>query len=381
MLIAPKPGWKGKIFRINKESFWRDEVFRLKLLIAVIVIAVLSQLLGHIWVFQYAGIFAKDWLLGLRKPSQPQFTEIVQITADDLASNFDNFEPLSPQGLTAVIRKILEQDPEIVAVDIDTSPAVYRKVPSDLANSPKIVWARAGYAEAGDWGTSIHPLSVLGQRTDQEPRFSGLALFPSDRDWTVRRYENCIEVTGGGQQPSFVSAILQAKEKRPSSRCEPGKIAFHAFEHQYRFNPITLAELSKYGKNTFSNKIVLLGGSYSYLDQHPTPFGVMSGIEVVATALEATLQPRSSEERARWTDFAEHWGLKGVLTLLLIFTHYRLRPIAAMVVTMVILSVLVVFGMSIAFLIAGYGPDFVPFLIGIWIEQLYEGASKAEKEG
>jgi hypothetical protein len=34
--------------------------------------------------------------------------------------------------------------------------------------------------------------------------------------------------------------------------------------------------------------------------------------------------------------------------------------------------------MSIAYVFTGYNPDFIPFLIGVWIEQLVEIANKAQ---
>jgi CHASE2 domain-containing sensor protein len=377
-------GWKRfkeLVLEPSPEPFW-GQVFQWKFLIGFLTVVLIVLGASQLWVFEYAGLFAKDSMMKWRPPRTATHCELVEITEQDRDGLFLGDEPLSAAGLTKIIGKILEQQPQVIAVDIDTSSAKYRAIPKELANDRRIVWGRAGAVEEAQGRTVIRALAILGQRPDQEPPFSGLAFFPASQDWTVRSYWRCIDVSGGGRLPSFVAAILQAQAGYKSAVCEPGEIEVRALHDVYEFHPpISLQELSRYAPGQmFQGKIVLLGGSYAYHDRHSTPFGVINGVELVATAVETEIDHKNEHTEREWVHLTKKWSLKILLSLLVVLIHVRLRPVAAMIGTVGLLSCLVFFGMTIAFVIADYSPDFVPFLVGIWMEQLIEGSIRAEEK-
>jgi uncharacterized membrane protein len=120
---------------------------------------------------------------------------------------------------------------------------------------------------------------------------------------------------------------------------------------------------------------VLLGGEYDSQDRHPTPFGLRPGVEVVAGMTEHLLQDSSAKEMGLLKEIA----FKLSLALLIAFIHSRLKPMAALLFSILVLGTLVLAGNVLAVLFTAYRATTVPFLIGIVIEQLVTSAERAQK--
>jgi CHASE2 domain-containing sensor protein len=125
--------------------------------------------------------------------------------------------------------------------------------------------------------------------------------------------------------------------------------------------------------NPLRDKIVFLGGYYSTGDLHPTPFGTRAGVELVASAAEAELDPSKPGEMGQYAMYF----LKVLLGIGVAACHHYLKPRYAMISIVGILGVMVFFGTFIAFYLTSYRANFVPFVLGLWIEQLYESSEKA----
>jgi CHASE2 domain-containing sensor protein len=121
--------------------------------------------------------------------------------------------------------------------------------------------------------------------------------------------------------------------------------------------------------NVLRGRIVILGADES--DQHLTPFGVMSGAEITGAAIETEL------ERTIYRRLPGVWMLlaKAALALLLAFIYHVFKPPFALLATLGVLGGIVV-GAFFAFYYGSLLVDFVPFIVGVWIEQLYDATVK-----
>jgi len=180
----------------------------------------------------------------------------------------------------------------------------------------------------------IRALAILGQRPDQEPPFSGLAFFPASQDWTVRSYWRCIDVSG---------AAVFRPSSRPSYRLKRVRKAPYASPAKSKSEPCTMCissarrfRLRNYPdmrRDNCSGQDHAVGRSYAYHDRHSTPFGVINGVELVATAVETEIDHKDEHTEREWVHLTKKWGLKILLSLLVVLIHVRLRPVAAMIGT------------------------------------------------
>ena len=116
----------------------------------------------------------------------------------------------------------------------------------------------------------------------------------------------------------------------------------------------------------------MLGATFS--DIHSTSFGPKLGIELTASAVESELAPKVGP----WPIYEwSHWILKVLLAFAIVWLNNRLLPLWATTGTLLLLGLV----FMASFLGIYYGifrMDFLPFMIGIWIEQLIEAAEHAQ---
>jgi hypothetical protein len=118
--------------------------------------------------------------------------------------------------------------------------------------------------------------------------------------------------------------------------------------------------------------IVFLGAKFS--DVHPTPFGPKLGSELIATAVEAELAGESSELQVYgWS----RWTLKILFAFGIVWLNSRLMPRWA-TAGILLLLVLVFVASFLGIYYSLFRMDFLPFMIGIWIEQLIESSEHAQ---
>jgi len=97
----------------------------------------------------------------------------------------------------------------------------------------------------------------------------------------------------------------------------------------------------------------------------------MSGAEITGTAIETEMELRQYRKLG---DFGK-LGIKVILALILALIFHFLKPPVALVATLGLLAATVV-GTFFVYYYASLLIDFVPFLVGVWIEQLYDSAER-----
>jgi CHASE2 domain-containing sensor protein len=132
-------------------------------------------------------------------------------------------------------------------------------------------------------------------------------------------------------------------------------------------SPLASASVPK--ENALRGKVVILGAAES--DDHLTPFGFLSGAEITATAVETELEHGHYAHLGLYSKYT----LKIGLALLLAALYHFLKAPFALAATLLLLGA-VFAGAFFAFYFASLHVDFVPFLVGIWIEQLYDTAQE-----
>jgi hypothetical protein len=365
----------------------------LPFVVMLAMLIILSSLLGRIWVFEYAGLRSQEILQTHLPPVRGKYARIISITADDYRDIFHGLIDSGP--LDEAIDRILEFKPAVVVVDLDTSAQRFWKKLKPRPGS--VVWARDVEDIPKGNQVELKLLPVRGEM-DSSGVSWGLALFPRSLDWTIRIYRRTYRV-GSVPYPSLhweaanrfcnsaraksapACGNLKALAQKLTVEANPSEddLAEPVLHARYAFEPFPLGDLltkaPASGHSDLVGKIVLLGGSYSPQDRHQMPFGVLDGVEVVANAVEAELNPQGQRE----IGWVAEVGLKVVLALLIWVGHHFLRPLYALWSSLGLLTLLVFVGSLMAAFYAGYVANFALFLLGILIEQLYHSAKVAEQ--
>jgi hypothetical protein len=385
---------------LNRLSFW----------ITFFALLFLARWLNHFWIFEYPALFSLD-RFAANKPAEPaEFSRVVTVTSDDYEGYFGGTSPLDKAKLRCAIDKLFELGPAVVVLDFDTSSPKFKGM--SPPHPEALVWARG--IDAGLPGTIV-PAPVLGGE-DSPSVHSGLALFPRSPDWTVRDYRKYLQTGDGHWEPTLHWAAIDAYCRVMEARGEKAGpcplvanrsgethaaedlLTSLALARRYSFPPLYLDAFVKpsstgvcettWGKRTPSldnplhDKIVFLGGAYSPDDRHPTPFGVKTGVELMAMATESDFHP-SWVESASWPIT---WALEiilfvveVVLGLAVVWFYHKLYPRVALV-AMFIVTCIAFVASYLLFWYLDYRASFVPFVIGMWIAQLYESTERAEKQ-
>lgn len=384
-----------RVLRSHREPFWRENKPKVFIFWFVALLAV-SHLLGELWVFEYPGLRATE-ILQRASPVVANFSRVVKVDDEDYRSWFQ--ECLTPDALGPAIERILEYDPAVVVIDFDTSAKRFADSTAlqKLRLSPKVVWARLADEQDSDGEVRFDLAPVLGG-LDNPPSHWGLALFPRDRDWTVREYQRSFTV-GSRQKPALfweaVTTFCSQQDPRSekcrnvldiSANLESGRsteLEVPVRHAPYNFRRFLLREIMPLASNPsmpaskhseLSGKIVIFGGSYSRADKHVTALGVQDGVDLVASAVESQLNPRESRELDRISEVS----IDALLYFAVSLMYYYWRPKWAVLGSLSIVGLLFVFGPVVA-LVAGYRTSAIPFVLGILIEQMTRGVEAREE--
>jgi CHASE2 domain-containing sensor protein len=361
-------------------------------LVTVIVLLLFTNWLGHRWMFEAASLAGSDVLLRVTRPTMAQYCRLV--TIDEHEFNKYLGEWLQPEKLADVLGVIMTYEPKVIVVDIDTSAPRFRtlKIP---AGKSIIVWARVSHQEQKEYpgerrrSYEWRAGEVLGNRPTQ-PQYIGSPLLPQDPDSTVRGFQRLVPLDA--QTPSLHWVVLQAycdaggapacaliQRRQPTNGSEDQaeQLQLREFRRDWEFQTVPLSDLMT-GSGSAGvhagalGDIVLLGAKFS--DVHPTPFGPRLGIELTGAAVEAELSGESETLRFyAWS----RWTLKVLLALAIAWLNTRLMPRWA-TAGILLLLVLVFVASFIGIYYSLFRMDFLPFMIGIWIEQLVESAEHAQ---
>jgi len=378
----------------NPESFFRAFV-NWKFLVTLAALLLGTDWLGHRWLFERTTLAGTDVLLGVTKPRPAEHCRLV--TINELEFNRYLGEWLQPEKLTEVLRAILAYEPKVLVVDIDTSAPRFRKLEVPASKS-RIVWARVSRQELTSTGGAKRSYiwkagEVLGNRPSP-PEYVGSPLFPQDPDGTVRSFQRVVSIDANAESLhcAILRAYCDAQMKQACAVVQPGRgsepggrdaadaeaARVRPFQADWEFPAIPLSDLMPQGGSAKPHPgelgdVVLLGATFS--DIHPTSFGPKLGIELLASAVETEL----AGESRPWPVYGwSRWLVKILLALAVVWLNTRLMPMWAAGGTLVLLALVFV----ASFLGIYYGlfrMEFLPFMLGIWIEQLVEGSERAQQ--
>jgi len=288
----------------RKSDIWRKLLkFLPSVLVAVMLVFLFSKL-GPLHKFQ---TFVSDTTMRIDHPAAHSDVALVEITDYDYQSLFRRESPLDPLQLHRLIDAIARSHPQLIAVDIDTSPEKYRTINLE-SGWPPIVWERdvERIPENEDEKLKLTD-RVLGRTDERLFESSGVPVFFDDpEDGMTRRYTRYLE-TEDDPAPTLPQAIFM-KADRPSST-EPSRTKFFirytgSIDETRRLRQsqgtwMSASELierserpewSESAENHLRGKIVLLGGTYGDDDLHYTPVGRMYGVQIIAQVLETELK-------------------------------------------------------------------------------------------
>jgi CHASE2 domain-containing sensor protein len=368
-----------------------------RFLATLLVLLFFSNWLGHRWLFERATLAGTDVLLSVTEPRTATHCKLV--TIDEREFNRYLGEWLQPEKLTTVLRTILAYEPKVLIVDIDTAAPRFSKLEIPSTKS-KIVWARVSHQEVSNTpgqrkrGFTWKAGEVLGNRAEQ-PEYLGSPLFPQDPDWVVRGFQRVVTIDANVQSlhwqalraycdagaPDACLVVQQAKAAESANDATEAAEALRVRQYHFDwdFPVIPISDLlgpegSAKPRAGGLGDVVLLGAKFG--DIHPTSFGPKLGIELTASAVETELQ---RDSRPWPVEGWMRWALKFLLAFAIVWLNYRLMPLWAAAGTLILL--VVVFTSS--FLGVYYGlfrMEFLPFMIGIWIEQLVEASERAQHQ-
>ncbi len=367
-----------------------------RFLAVLMPLLIFTNWLGHRWIFERATLTGSDVLLSVTKPRSARYCRLVTVDEHELEAYLGEW--LQPEKLANVLSVIMAYEPKVLVVDIDTSAPRFQSLKIPTGKS-KIVWARVSHQQEknnpGERNRSYvwKAGEVLGNRADQ-PEYVGSPLLPQDPDWTVRGFQRVVPTDANPQ--SLHWAILRAycdtgaqdacalvQRGKPDESADEKKkaeeqVRVREFRTDWDFPSIPLSDLMGEGGSAKPRPgelgdIVLVGGKFS--DIHPTPFGPKLGIELTASAVETELAGESETWRVYgWS----RWIIKVLLAFAIAWLNSRMMPRWA-TAGIFLLLVLVFAASFLGIYYALFRMEFLPFMIGIWIEQLIEGSEHAQR--
>jgi CHASE2 domain-containing sensor protein len=318
---------------------------------------VFTNWLGKRWVFQRATLAGTDILLQQPKPVPAVHCTLITINEQE----FNDYlgEWLQPDKLSSVLQNIVAYEPKIIVVDIDTSAPRFGSTVVPAGNS-KIVWARVSHEAL----TSNRPRSyvwqagaVLGSR-----RIVAIDAHAASLHWMTIQ-----ALCDSGD--SSACALVKNDTATDDLKMRP-------FLTDWNFRTIPLSDVMDTGGNTIPHagglgEVVMLGANFS--DIHTTTFGPELGIELTASAIESELALKvGASPIYEWS----HWILKILLAFAIAWLNNRFLPLWATTGTLLLLG-LVFMASFLGIYYGVFRMDFLPVMIGIWIEQLIETAEHA----
>jgi CHASE2 domain-containing sensor protein len=312
-----------------------------------------------------------DAMLNLGERRVSDRLVIVQIDDDDYKTLFHETSPLSPHILRDLIEAIAAGKPRVIGVDLDTSPQVFRKF--EISPSwPPIIWAQSLDSNAGN-----EPVPILGGRNLRP--LAGIALSPMDGDCNIRFYQKSYS-TSRGPLPSFPQVIAARAQSVRGGRAQSVRedvephilTGFHVFP-KYSAQQVLAASRQPMWSSLgpFQGKIVLLGGTYrAGRDLYSTPLGVMSGVEIMAQAVEVILSTSPIEALKEWIMVA----LEVISGLFIVFLNRKLDVRPALLLSLAYVALLAPLASLMLFYTLAYWANFVPILVGVILHQVYEQA-------
>jgi CHASE2 domain-containing sensor protein len=334
-----------------------------------------------------------DTMIRLRTGALARHTVIVAIDETDYASAFQGRSPLSPSTLEEILVAIAKGAPAVIGVDLDVEPLAAHGSGSAGIEWPPVVWARTpGPDPAGHGGSA-------GALESGAP--AGLALFPQDGDGIVRRHRRIFPEyeLDGRPASSLAWAVTKAYCERSGARSEAlgcrelevseatdsEDLVLNFAGDAYRFPRVSVRDVLQASRGDawssrgpLTGRVVLVGGTYyAARDEHVTPVGRMSGVELVAQAVESELQGTGIRER----NAAVMLALELMGGFLVVWVYQRFGTRLGFYVSIIAIPIAALVFSLLSFYSFSRWASFVPVLFGAWIHELYARGSEARRAG
>jgi CHASE2 domain-containing sensor protein len=357
------------------------------------VLLLVSYIVGHQPAVGDFGRIGFDRWQKLSK--EPDASHVVYFAIEETQHRewFKGRTPLDPDCLGKIIQAVADLGPAVIAVDILTHHEDFREKPVINPRWPPVVWARS--AEMTPEGIPLNPLPILGNRGG-ERIFDGLALVPVDWDRTIRRYDRMGKYKDGREFTMFHWEVARRYCALGKFDCPPKlreaatsdtvqNLNVNVLNESYNVHRIPVGYLGacdatpvkvKFNKGSVLDKIAIIGGEYAAArDLHRTPRGPRYGGRIVAEAVETELVGGGIKPVNDLLLIL----VKIILGLLLASCYHYLRPVAALTAVTLGMASMTLAGSFLVYYIWSYWADFVPFLLGVWLEQLYEQTHHIQK--
>jgi CHASE2 domain-containing sensor protein len=244
-------------------------------------------------------------LFALRAAPKDPHVVVVSISDGDFRERFDSNRPFAPDKLISAIETIAKGKPNVIGVDIDTSSPNFEEVAHYNFTCP-VLWARtAHYSYRMNF---YYSGKVLGG-SQPPPPLSGVVEFETDPDGILRRYQRSfpisrpspnVEDANKGRLWMFSAALAAIGAQKNSAALDALKNPPDSDELFINFFPRNRSGHADVVRRTYGdllapnavvedavkNKIVILGGEFQGEDEHQTPMGWMSGLEILAQIAE-----------------------------------------------------------------------------------------------
>jgi len=220
---------------------------------------------------------------------------LVTVGPEDYQRLFGGASPLDAGRLQALVARVLDGQPAAVAVDIETVAPAFAALrgafPPELAT--RVVWGR-GIAASDDASALPAPRPVLGPAMPDGAWRWGLALVIADGSDGAVRWMRRVVATTEGAMPTLAEALV-AGMRKPGSDGSPQALRGLRYARAERLElPASLVLADSFTwQERIRDRVVILGGRYDPTDVHPTPVGLLHGIDILAYTIETELAGRA----------------------------------------------------------------------------------------
>jgi CHASE2 domain-containing sensor protein len=371
------------------------QVFLVVIFVAVGTIGL--EQAGWLRGFEHAAIDA--WLrarLNLTPPPTSNQIVIVSITERDYNDIFQARSPLKKDALKEIITAIASAKPATIGIDLDTSAEEFMEL--QFSKEIPLVWAEDAVVDESNRSKVVVGPALGGANLD--PSATGIAVMPMESDGVVRSYirrfgkYNSLEWALVRRYCAWVTAQIKPMppielDPKIVNRCDvihgmaedaadSEELTFDLLGGDSRFQHISAREVLDAYKGShretldkMSGRVVLLGGVFhAARDEYNTPIGRMSGVGLMAHAIDSELRGGGFRRPREVTMLV--LNLIGGIGILLLFIGFGVKR-GCLFSLLAILFIAPLWSW-IAFGSVTFAVYFMVILLALLIHQLYEQA-------
>lgn len=366
----------------------REEIRRPSFLIVLAVLLLFGDWLGKNVVFDPPSQWFGDILLRTRKSEVPRYTRYIRIDDTDREEALFGKTPVDGPALLRAVCAIAASQPTVIVVDLDTSSE--RSFPPEIKDRLPDFGVPVVWAVNADWEQHGSKLALKSGRFlgGKITSYSyGIARMPIGFDGVVRGWFHTVDVNGV-DVPSLTQRAVDLHSSSAEKGREPSFAVNYLFPEMHLRDfvsplagpldpnePVVCSEqANRPPDERLKGMVAVLGAVHPTEDRHETPWGSKPGAELVAMSIEESLHPHTIG-RFPWLF---KLLVKVFLALAVAALHHYFWPIAATLLTVLLLPLGVLLSGCAVFWYGDYHLAAVPLIVGILLEQLATSAHKGE---